>query len=91
MVILCGATNLPTNLDVSMCEFVAMNDADISKVKELKFKNEEQMRNSKVKIPEDWKGKTIYTDDEKKKDVVVKQEENVSVWNKFKNMFGMDR
>ena len=98
-VYLAGAKNLPTNLDVSMCECVLFSVrtvfgvmcADISNVKELKFKNEKQMKESQVKIPEDWEGKIIYTDDEKKKDVVVKQEENVSVWNKFKNMFGMDR
>ena len=98
-VYLAGAKNLPTNLDVSMCECVlfsvrtvfGVRYADISNVKELKFKNEEQMKDSQVKIPEGWKGKIIYTDDEKKKNDVKEQEENVSVWNKFKNMFGMDR
>ena len=67
-----GAKNLPTNLDVSMCDKVDMEYAYISKVKELKFKNEEQMRKSRVKIPEDWKGKVIYTDDEKLAPVISK-------------------
>ena len=70
---LCGAKNLPTNLDVSMCKFVTMNDADISKVKELKFKNEEQMMKSQVKIPEGWGGKVIYTDDEKQMPVISRE------------------
>ena len=67
------ATNLPSNLDVSMCECVTMNDADISKVKELKFKNEEQMMKSQVKIPEGWGGKVIYTDDEKQMPVISRE------------------
>ena len=59
------AKNLSKDLDVSMCDGVIMKDADISNLKELKFKNEKQMKDSQVKIPEDWKGKIIYTDDEK--------------------------
>ena len=68
-----GATNLPTNLDVSMCDKVDMEYAYISNVKELKFKNEAQMRKSKVKISKDWKGKIIYTDDEKQMPVISKR------------------
>jgi len=72
-VYLAGAKNLPTNLDVSMCESVLFSGrtdfgvmyADISNVKELKVKNHKQLENSLLKIPEGWKGKIIYTDDEK--------------------------
>ena len=66
------AKNLSKDLDVSMCNEVNMTGANVSNVKELKFKNEEQMRKSKVKIPEDWKGKIIYTDDEKQMPVIFK-------------------
>ena len=74
------ATNLPKDLDVSMCGSVLFSGltvfgvmyADISNVKELKFKNEEQMKDSQVKIPEDWGGKIIYTDDEKQMPVISK-------------------
>jgi len=79
-VCLAGAKNLPTNLDVSMCECVLFSGdtyfgvmyADISNVKELKFKNEKQMKESQVKIPEDWGGKIIYTDDVKPTPVISK-------------------
>ena len=67
-----GAKNLPKDLDVSMCDKVDMEYTDISKVKELKFKNEEQMWKSQVKIPEGWGGKVIYTDDEKQMPVISK-------------------
>ena len=92
-VVLRNVKEFPEKLDVSMCDEVSMDDANIFNVKELRFKNKEQLRRSGIALenPNDWEGKIIYTDDEKKKDVVVKQEENVSVWNKFKNMFGKDR
>ena len=78
---LSGTTNLPTNLDVSMCECVLFSErtdfgvmyADISNVKELKFKNEKQMKDSQVKIPEGWKGKIIYTDDEKQMPIISRE------------------
>ena len=66
---------LPSNLDVSMCEYVNMKGVDISNIKELKFKNEKQMKDSQVKIPEDWKGKIIYTDDEKLAPVISRGNE----------------
>ena len=69
---------LPSNLDVSMCEYVNMKGVDISNIKELKFKNEEQMRKSEIKISEDWGGKIVY-------------EDAISTWNKIKNVFGKDK
>ena len=69
------AKNLSKDLDVSMCDGVIMKDADISNLKELKFKNEKQMKDSQVKIPEDWKGKIIYTDDEKLAPVISRGNE----------------
>ena len=69
---LAGATNLPKDLDLSMCDKVDMLRTNISSVKELKFKNEEQMKDSQVKIPEGWGGKVIYTDDEKLAPVISK-------------------
>ena len=64
--------DLSKDLDVSMCNEVNMTGANVSNVIELKFKNEEQMRKSKVKIPEGWGGKVIYTDDEKLTPVIFK-------------------
>ena len=63
---------LPSNLDVSMCEYVNMKGVDISNIKELKFKNEAHIRRSLIEIPEGWKGKIIYTDDEKLAPVISK-------------------
>ena len=68
-----GAVYLPSDLDVSMCDIVQMNNTDISKVKELKFKNKKQMEDSKLKIPEGWKGKIVYTDDEKQMPIISKR------------------
>ena len=65
-----GAVYLPSDLDVSMCDIVKMNNTDISKVKELKFRNKKQMEDSKLKIPEGWKGKIVYTEDEKIKTAI---------------------
>lgn len=62
-----GITSLPEKLDFSKCKKVTMIMSDISNVKELRFKNKEQMMESKVDIYDGWKGKIIYTDDEKNK------------------------
>ena len=62
-VVLTWAWGLPKCLDVSMCGEVKMNNSGIYNVKELRFKNKRQMRDSEVKIPESWKGKIIYTED----------------------------
>ena len=57
------AYNLPENLDVSMCAKVDLDECDFSTVKELVFKNREQMENSHAKLPDDWKGKLVFTDE----------------------------
>ena len=57
------AENLPANLDVSMCAKVDLDECDLSTVKELVFKNREQMEKSSAKLPDDWKGKLVFTDE----------------------------
>ena len=65
-VVLRNVKEFPEKLDVSMCDEVSMDDANIFNVKELRFKNKEQLRRSGIALenPNDWKGKVVYTDDE---------------------------
>ena len=55
------AYHLPENLDVSQCAELNLEDCDLDTVKELVFKNCEQMEKSSAKLPDDWKGKLIFT------------------------------
>ena len=54
--------NLPSQLDVSPCLRVYLEQCNLKNVKCLTFKNRSQMKDSDVKLPDDWKGKVVYTD-----------------------------
>ena len=60
-----GTTDLPEILDVSMYDEVYLHGADVSNIKELKFKNQEAMLLSLAKIPNDWSGKIICAEEDK--------------------------
>ena len=59
-----GAQNLPPQLDFSRCRLVRLNDCDLANVKRLVFKNRKQMEKSDAKIPDDWKGKLVFDDEQ---------------------------
>ena len=60
-----SAENLPANLDFSMCSKVNLTDCRrFGAVKELVFKNRQQMVDSCAELPDDWKGKIVFTDEE---------------------------
>ena len=58
------AYNLPPDIDVSLCSKVDLSDCDLSSVKELTFKNREQMEKSGADVPDDWKGKLVFADEQ---------------------------
>lgn len=58
------ARNLPHNIDFSHCDEVNLNDCDLNLVEKLTFKNREQMEKSSAKIPDDWKGKLVFADEQ---------------------------
>ena len=59
-----SAYNLPANLDVSLCSEVNLSDCDLGAVKKLVFKNREQMEESGAKLPDRWKGKLVFADEQ---------------------------
>lgn len=59
-----GAQNLPHNIDFSRCDEVTLSDCDLDLVEKLTFKNREQMEKSSAKIPDDWKGKLVFADEQ---------------------------
>ena len=58
------AYNLPEKLDISMCSKVDFEECDLSAVKELIFKNRQQMKKSHAKLPDGWKGKLVFADEQ---------------------------
>ncbi len=61
---LSNAYNLPKNLDVSMCSDVNLEECDLNLVKELVFKNRQQMEDSCAELPDGWKGKLVFADEQ---------------------------
>ena len=60
-----SAENLPANLDFSMCSKVNLTDCRrFGAVKELVFKNRQQMVDSCAELPDDWKGKLVFADEQ---------------------------
>ena len=68
------AHNLPENLDFSMCSEVDLEGCDLSGLKMLVFKNRQQMHNSAAKLPENWKGTLVFTDEQKQSDLNLTKE-----------------
>ena len=58
------AYNLPLNLDFSRCDNVDLEGCDLGSVQKLTFINREQMENSGAKLPDDWKGKLVFADEQ---------------------------
>ena len=58
------AENLPANLDFSMCDEVDLDECDLGAVKELVFKNRQQMEDSCAELPQNWKGKLVFADEQ---------------------------
>ena len=58
------AENLPKHLDVSPCAEVNLTGCRFGAVKELIFKNREQMEESHAKLPDGWKGKLVFADEQ---------------------------
>ena len=77
-VVLFDARNLPPNLDVSPCAEVDLAECDLSSVKKLVFKNREQMEESGAKLPDDWKGKLVFTDEVSQNDLNLAREKNLA-------------
>ena len=73
--------NLPPQLDFSRCDNVELPYCDFRAVKELTFKNREQMKKSGAQFPDDWKGKIVFADDQQEiqKEENIKEEQTVSV------------
>ena len=63
------ANNLPPQLDFSRCAEVLLNDCNLASVKKLTFKDHEQMEKSGAKIPDDWKGKLVFADEQLQNDL----------------------
>ena len=59
------AKNLPSQLDVSMCSHVKFFECNLKNVEQLVFKNREQMEESGIKLPDDWKGKLVFAEQKK--------------------------
>ena len=64
MVNLKEAKNLPSHLDFSMCSEVYLDDYNYKSVKHLIFKNCEQMEKSGCILPDDWKGKIVFAEEQ---------------------------
>ena len=63
-VYLTGTENLPPNLDVSCCDEVDLHYCNLSRVQKLVFKNRQQMQESQAYLPDDWKGKIVFADEQ---------------------------
>ena len=61
---LSNSDNLPPNMDFSSCAEVNLEGGNLSSVKELIFKNRGQMKKSHAILPDDWKGKLVFTDEQ---------------------------
>ena len=68
-VVLIDAKNLPPHLDFSQCDKVFLSHCDLSSVQKLVFKNREQMEKSSAKLPDDWKGKLVFVDEQPQNDL----------------------
>ena len=75
-----GVKILPPNLDFSHCSEVFFEICNFENVEYLKFKNREQMDKSGAKIPDDWKGKLVFADEqtEMKTEKNINEEKTVS-------------
>ena len=65
------AYNLQGNLDFSMCSEVNLTGCRFGTVKELIFKNREQMEKSGAELPYEWKGKLVFTDEQQQEPLAL--------------------
>ena len=54
---------LPFALDVSPCGKLDLGKCDLSGLKKIVFKNRQQLEDSSLKFPQDWKGKLFFEED----------------------------
>ena len=58
------AYNLQGKLDFSMCSEVNLTGCGFGAVKELIFKNRQQMEESGAELPYKWEGKLVFADEQ---------------------------
>ena len=51
-------------LDFSICDEVDLHYCNLSRVQKLVFKNRQQMQESQAYLPDGWKGKIVFADEQ---------------------------
>lgn len=64
-----NASYLPEVVDFSKCQEVNLEGTEFDRVKQLVFKNRQQMENSSCSLPKTWAGKLVFAEEEPQNDL----------------------